>query len=183
MSEKYKIRDQDRLYFITISVEQWIDVFIWIDYKDLIVDSLRYCQKEKGLQIYAWCLMTSHLHLIVAKGGSEDLEDIIRDFKKYTSVHICRSIENNGQESRREWMLWMFSRLALKSKKHKKYSFWQDGYHPIELTDNFLIDQKLEYIHQNPVKEGIVYRPEDYVYSSAAAYAGMESILNVLIIS
>ena len=109
MSEKYKVHDQDSPYFVTFAVESWVDVFTRQLYKDLIVDSLRFCQKEKGLIIYAWCLMTNHIHLIVGRNGTETIGSIIRDFKKFTAVHICRAIENNGSESRRLWMLRIFA--------------------------------------------------------------------------
>ena len=65
------------------------------------------------------------------------------------------------------------------SKKHMKYKFWQNEYHPVELYSNELIDQKLEYIHNNPVKEGIVEAPEDYLYSSARDYSGMKGLLEI----
>ena len=179
MSEKYKIRDQDRIYFIIFSVVQWVDVFTRPLYKEIIIDNLKYCQHHKGLEIYAWCLMTSHLHMIVGRNGEQDIQNIIRDFKKYTSVKIVKAIEENGQESRREWLLWMFRKLAEKSKKHQKYCFWQNEYHPIELDRADIMQQKLDYIHDNPVKEQIVNSSEGYLYSSAIDYAGGKGLLAV----
>jgi putative transposase len=179
MSEKYKVRDQDRPYFITFAVEAWVDVFTRRLYKDIVLDSLRFCQREKGLILYAWCLMTNHIHLIVGRGGEDKIEDIIRDFKKYTSVHICRAIESNAVESRKAWMLSVFADAALNSRKHQKYKFWQNEYHPVELSTNAIMDQKLDYVHNNPVKDGFVDRPEEYLYSSARDYAGMRGLLEV----
>ena len=179
MSEKYKIQDQSRPYFITFAVENWVDVFTRQNYKDILLDSLRFCQKEKGLVIYAWCLMTNHIHLIVARNGTETIDSIIRDFKKYTSVHICRAIESNHSESRRLWMLQLFSAAAMNSSKHQKYKFWENEYHPVELFSSAVIDQKLDYIHNNPVKEGFVDKPEEYVYSSARDYCGVKGLLEV----
>jgi REP element-mobilizing transposase RayT len=92
MSDKYKISDPDRPYFITMTVTGWIDIFTRKSYKILIVESLRYCQKEKGLEIFGWCLMSNHLHLIVRSNGENSLSDIIRDFKKYTSKKIVSMI-------------------------------------------------------------------------------------------
>ena len=92
MSGKYKIRDQSRLYFVTFAVIEWIDVFTRQEYRDLLLDSLRYCQKEKGLEIYAWCIMSNHIHLIVGKEKESKIEEIVLDFKKFTSVKICRAI-------------------------------------------------------------------------------------------
>lgn len=179
MSEKYKIRDQDRAYFITFAVEGWVDVFTRQSYKEIVLDSLRFCQREKGLVLYSWCLMTNHIHLIVGRKGDAKIEDIIRDFKKYTSVTICRTIESSPKESRREWMLTIFRNSAMESGKHTKYKFWQNEYHPIELFYNAMMDQKLDYVHNNPVKEGIVESPEDYLYSSARDYCGKKGLLEV----
>lgn len=103
----------------------------------------------------------------------------MRDFKKFTSVQICRSIEGNMLESRKSWMLNVFKSAASDSAKHEKYKFWQNEYHPIELNDNTMMDQKLEYVHDNPVKEGIVVKPEDYMYSSARDYAGIKGLLDI----
>ena len=179
MSEKYKILDQDRPYFVTFTVESWVDVFTRQTYKDILLDSLCYCQKEKGLIVYAWCLMTNHIHLIVGRRSENKIEEIVRDFKKYTSVHISRAIENNSLESRKSWMLNIFRTAASESKKHEKHKFWQNDYHPVELFNNEMMDQKLDYIHENPVKEGIVQKPEDYLYSSARDYAGMKGLVEI----
>ena len=179
MSEKYKIRDQNKLYFVTFAVVGWIDVFTRREYRDLVIESLKYCQKEKGLEIYAWCIMSNHIHLIVGREGELKIEEIIRDFKKFTSVHIARAIEANMSESRREWMLELFSRAASDSKKHVKYMFCQNEYHPIELSTNEMMDQRLDYIHNNPVEAGIVDKAEDYLYSSVRDYTGIKGLLDV----
>jgi putative transposase len=173
MSEKYKIRDQNKLYFITFAVVDWIDVFTRQEYRNILLESLRHCQKEKGLEVYAWCIMSNHIHMIVRRVKEEiKIEDIIRDFKKFTSVHLCRAIESNVSESRREWMLNMFAIAATMSKKHVKYMFWQNEYHPIELSSQIMAKQKLDYTHNNPVTAGIVERAEEYLYSSARDYYG-----------
>jgi hypothetical protein len=93
---------------------------------------------------------------------------------------VCRAIEGNPTESRKEWMLTIFASLASESIKHIKYKFWQNEYHPVELFYNEMMDQKLDYIHENPVKEGVVENPEDYLYSSARDYAGKKGQLDVV---
>ncbi|WP_424964142.1 REP-associated tyrosine transposase [Ekhidna sp.] len=179
MSEKYKIRDQDKIYFVTFSVVKWIDVFTRPVYKEIIIENLKYCQEHKGLEIYAWCLMSNHIHLIVGRNGQEKIQNIVRDFKKYTSVKLIKAIKENPQESRREWLLWMFRKLAEKSNKHQKYCFWQNEYHPIELSDAKMMQQKLDYIHNNPLEEQIVNNPEDYRYSSAIDYSGGKGLIDI----
>lgn len=170
MSEKYKISNQDKLHFITFAVVYWVDVFTRQQYREIVIDSLKFCQKEKGLVVSAWCLMSNHIHLIIGTKGDNNIEDIVRDFKKFTSVHICRAIEDNYRESRRQWMLDLFRKAAHESGKHQKYQFWQNQYHPIILDTNEVLDQKLEYVHDNPVRAGIVDTPEEYLYSSARDY-------------
>ncbi len=179
MSEKYKVGDQDMLHFVTFAVVQWVDVFTRQMYRDILLDSLKHCQKEKGLVLSAWCLMSNHIHMIVGREEKNMIEEIIRDFKKYTSVHICRAIEKNPKESRRKWMLEIFRDEAINSKKHQKYCFWQNSYHPIELSYTRIMDQKLNYTHDNPVKAGIVECAEDYLYSSARNYVGMKGLIEV----
>lgn len=183
MSEKYKIRNQEKTYYVTFAVINWIDVFTRREYIEILLSSLQFCQKEKGLEIYAWCIMSSHVHFILGTEGKNKLEDIVRDFKKYSSVQICRAIESNPVESRREWLLWMFKRAAAKTNKHVKYCFWQNEYHPIELSDNNMMDQKLEYIHMNPVVAGLVEEPWHYTYSSAKDYTGMKGLLKIKFIN
>ena len=107
--------------------------------------------------------MSNHIHLIVGRNGGKNIEHIIRDFKKYTSVQICKAVEENMHESRKQWMLKLFSQAAGGSNKHVKYKFWQNVYHPIELSTNKLMDEKLEYIHNNPVVSGVVEDPACYL--------------------
>jgi len=158
-------------------------VFTRREYKDFLVESLQYCQKEKGLTIYAWCIMSNHIHLMVSTSKDFKLEYTIRDFKKYTSVHLCRMIEKNINESRREWMIESFRKAASKRRKHIKYQLRQASYHPVELSTNEMIDQRLDYFHFNPVKAGIVGEPEHYLYSSALDYmTGRKGMLEVALI-
>ena len=173
MSTQYRYENPKGLYFVTQTVQHWIDIFTRREYKDIIVESLDFCQKEKGLEIFAWVIMTNHLHLIIKAKEGFLLENIIRDFKKFTSKAIIKLILENPQESRKEWLL-----RGLKTEKG--YSFWQTGNHQIELWTNAVIDEKLKYIHDNPVKSGIVFHAEDYLYSSAVDYAGEKGLLDII---
>ena len=183
MSRKYKIRDQDQLYFVTFTVINWIDVFIRQRYRDIFLDSLRYCQQHKGLEVCAYCIMSSHVHLIIGRNSEPSLQGIIRDIKKFTSVKIIEAIIDNERESRKKWLLWFFERAGKRNPSNTTYQFWQNHSHPIELNTNSIVDQKLDYIHNNPVKAGIVLSPEDYLYSSAINYAGRaEKLLEVILL-
>ncbi|MFI5453636.1 REP-associated tyrosine transposase [Pedobacter sp. UC225_61] len=182
MSIKYKIRNQERLYFVSFAVVYWLDIFIRNEYKDILIDNLNYCQKEKGLEIYGWCIMSSHVHLIIGTNGNKT-EDILRDFKGFTSKCLRKSITENPTESRKEWLLWMMQRAGSKNSNNKDFQFWQQDNHPIELWDNYMMEQKLDYIHDNPVSSGIVNEPMHYLYSSARDYAGIKGLLDIKLIS
>lgn len=120
--------------------------------------------------------------MIVSSATEASVSDILRDFKKFTSKRIMAELETDPQESRREWMLDRFRFAGANDKKISKYGFWQEGNHPelIYLHDFFL--QKLNYIHNNPVKQEIVARQEDYLYSSAVSYAGDKGLLEVILV-
>ncbi len=123
-----------------------------IIYRDIVVDSLNYSVEKKGLIIYSWVLMTNHIHLII-RSKKEPLENIMRDLKRYTSREVLKTIQENSQGSRKEWMLWLFERVGKKNANNTNYQFWQQNNHPIELgTESFDIDKYMDYIHENPVK-------------------------------
>ena len=166
----------DKAYYITMTVVGWLDVFTRKNHRDVLIESLKYCQKEKGLIIYAYVIMSNHIHMIVQTSEPHQIKDTIRDFKKFTSKKILFQIQNEP-ESRREWMLKIFEDEAEQSKKHKTYKFWQVGNHAIEVfTEKFIWD-KINYIHENPVRAGLVKQQWDWVYSSASNYQDKESVL------
>ena len=175
MSRKYKFYNPVGVYFVSFAVKDWIDVFTRNEYKDILIESLDFCQKHKGLEIFAWCIMTNHVHLIIRAQEGYLLQDILRDFKRFTSNTILKAIKDNPQESRKEWLLAQF-------KTEDGMCFWQSHNKSIELWSNELIDQKLNYLHENPVEEGLVFRAEQYVYSSAIDYAGEKGLLDIIII-
>jgi REP element-mobilizing transposase RayT len=170
MATRYRFRDNEKPHFITYSVVNWIDVFSRETYTQILIDSLRYCISGKGLQLHAWVIMTNHVHLIVSANEGQELVAIIRDHKKFTSRMIIAAIEENAQESRKDWLLWMFKRAGERNSNNEKYQFWQQGNHPIELSTNEIITQRLDYLHNNPVKAGYVWEPQHYKYSSAIDY-------------
>jgi len=168
----------DKAYFLTLTVVNWIDVFTRKNHRDAIISCLKYCQKEKGLIIFAYCLMSNHIHIIANAEKSFLLKDTIRDFKKFTSKKIVAQIQNET-ESRREWMLKLFEDEAEPSKRHKYYKFWQEGNHAIELFSEKFVWDKINYIHNNPVEAGLVKQAHEWIYSSASNYLDLESIIEV----
>lgn len=183
MSRKYKIYDQDQLYFVTFTIIEWIDLFTRQIYRDILLESLNFCQKNKGLDLCAYCFMSSHIHLIIGRSGEENLEDIIRDLKKFTSKKFIETIQNFDDESRRDFLLFNFRKTGNKNINNSVFQIWQQHNHPIELNSKEKIERCLNYIHENPVKAGIVLKPEDYLYSSAINYAGLpEKLIDVVLI-
>ncbi len=181
MSTKYKATTTEDCYFVTITTVGWIDVFTRLNQRQNIIKALQYCQENKGLEIYAYCIMSSHIHLLCKATNDFILSDIMRDFKKFTSKKIIQII-NDEPESRREWMLDYFKKASVHFKKEQQYKVWQNGYHAEHIFSNKFIKQKVNYIHLNPVKEKIVTLPEDYYFSSARNYASLENELEVILL-
>ena len=170
MSTKYKFKNSDGRYFIRFSTLECIDVFTRKGYKDILVENLRYCQNEKGLEVFAWCIITNHVHLIAWAKEGYLLQDIIRDFKKHTSKVRIKTISGIAKESRKVWMLELFGRAGKKNSGNKDYQSWRQDNHPIEVWSEEVINQKLLYLHNNAVMEGYVDKAEEYLHSSARDY-------------
>jgi putative transposase len=175
----YFIHDQQAVYYMTFTVVGWIDVFSRQSYRDMLVESFKYCQHNKGLHLHAYVIMSNHIHLIASVGEGNSLSDFVRDSKKFTAKQILESIENSGIESRRDWMLHQFKYYASRHSRNEIYQLWEHENHFIELSTPAFTQQKIDYIHENPVKAGLVYKAEDYVYSSASNYADIDQIIHV----
>ncbi len=141
---------------MTLTVVDWIDLFTRVAQKQLIVDSLKHCQEKKGLNIFGWCLMPSHLHLIANTEIPFQLSDVIRDFKRHRLKNSILLIQNEC-ENRSEWLLDKFGQAGRMHPKNKSYKVWRDKNHAIELFTERVTWQKLNYIHRNPVIDKIVY--------------------------
>jgi REP element-mobilizing transposase RayT len=173
MSGKYKPGEDAIPHFLTFTVIGWIDVFSRETYKEKLLESLQYCIEEKGLAVHAWVIMTNHVHLIVSTKNNK-IADVVRDIKKYTSRQIIELIEQNPKESRKEWMLNIFSFAGKSNNNNKNYQFWRQDYHPVELNTNEKLTQRLVYLHENPVRSGLVWEAWHYKYSSALDYSTNE---------
>ncbi|MBL6964555.1 MAG: transposase [Bacteroidetes bacterium] len=181
MSEKYKFHNPDGIYFVTSTIVEWIELFKDEKMCNIVLDSLKFCQQEKGLVIYAWCIMPNHIHLIISRKEGNLLSDILRDFKRFTSIKIAKDIETSVSEKDQK-LLNIFRNRANELKRIKKYKIWQDGNHPVELDTNKMLEDRLNYLHNNPVKKGIASVAEDYKYSSAKIYCGEKGLLEIEII-
>lgn len=175
MGEGYEIRDQSKAHFVTATVVDWVDVFTRRIYRDKLVDSLNYCINNKGMILYAYVIMSNHIHMIL-QAENDNLSDLLRDFKKHTAKAILRLIQSEP-ESRKKWMLGQFRSAALTHSRNSEYQFWKYGNHPEEIYTEKFLWSKLHYIHLNPVRAGIVERASEYLYSSAGNYVNGKGIL------
>lgn len=178
MGNAYQIQDQTRPYFLTFQVVGWADIFSRKVYRDIILHSFDYCRENKGLILFAYVIMTNHMHTIIqSKDG--DLSGLVRDIKKFTGKAILKEFSENKQESRREWLQMIFKYHAKFNKRAGTMQLWTHENHAVELSTNEMIDSRLEYIHENPVRAGWVEKSEDYMYSSARNYSGLPGIIEV----
>jgi REP element-mobilizing transposase RayT len=169
MSRNYKFHNPNGIYFVSFSIVYWISVFTREIYFDILINHLKFYQKERGLILYAYCIMPNHIHLIFRSELGKPAE-LLRDYKKITTRSTIKGINENPKESRKEWMLWMFQQAAKRDTRKSVHKFWQYHSNPIELWSNRVIDQKLDYIHNNPVVAGFVNKPFEWKYSSAQNY-------------
>lgn len=210
----FMVLPPDTVFFVTTTVIDWVDVFTRDEYKKIIVESLDFCRRKKGLRIYAWVLMTNHLHLILSHDvDNKHLASVIGDFKKFTSKAVIQAIIDNPKESRRRWLLAHFEEthivsnpdavcarskfnhghyIPVEERNHpslenvkddsmdyaksppaqhdKSYHLWQRGYDSYCIYNIKHLRQKIDYLHANPVRAGIVDHPRDYRHSSYRNY-------------
>lgn len=156
----------DDLYFVTLTIMGWIALFNRQSTRDIIVKGLQRGQEKESLEIYCYVLMSNHLHVICRRVGA-DLKEFMGRFKSFTAKEIIKSIHQDSREIRKEWMLREFRLFAQQSSQYKDYHIWHYTDYPILLYNNHIIEQKRNYIHNNPVRAGIVTDPTTYLYSSA----------------
>jgi len=147
-------------------------------YVDIVIESLTHCRKNKGLKLWAYVIMTNHVHVIMsAENGN--LSDVIRDFKRFTATTIMKQLRGNKRESRRKWMINLFCAAAQKHKRNIHYQFWRHDNHAVELVSRKFIMQKMGYIHNNPVAAGFVDHPDHWMYSSQRNYSDLQNLLDI----
>src|SRR5215204_2839201 len=103
MSDGYQITNQSAVYFLTFTVVDWMDVFSRKAYRDILIESFKFCREQKGLKIWGYVIMTNHVHCILS-ASNNNLSNVIRDWKHYTATHIIKAIQDPS-ESRSDWLL------------------------------------------------------------------------------
>ena len=161
------IIEQHACYYLTFNVVDWIDIFIRPVFKQIIVESLNHFIEKKGLTVYAWCLMSNHLHLMAQTKEGLSLSLLANDFKKFTTKIILEDIDAE-LEVRRNWMMKKFKDASLSLKLIDKFHVWQAPTNSvyIDLQNFDVVDEHLEYIHNNPVHHGFTKTMNSYPWSS-----------------
>jgi len=169
---RYKIYESTHPHFLTLTVLHWIPIFTNKESVEILLDSFRFLQKENNLKIYSYVILENHLHLIAS---SDDIAYSMRRFKSYTAKHILKLLQQKNVTT-------ILDQLAFYKKAHKKtaqYQLWQEGLQPKLIQDEAMMIQKIEYIHQNPVKRGYIDEPNHWRYSSARDYDGINGLLDI----
>ena len=172
MRSRYKIAELNAPHFVTCTIVNWLPVFTRGVYLDIITESLSFCRRQKGLLLHAYVILDNHLHLVVS---SDNLSDVIRDFKRHTAKEILVAARTGNKS----WLLKQFELFKSAHKDESKHQVWQEGVHPQAIMTEDVLRQKIEYIHYNPVKAGLVDRPEYWRYSSARNYLGQDGVLDI----
>lgn len=172
MRSRYQFENGKGLYFITSTIIEFIPVFTSEEYFQIIANSLSYCRKEKDIEILAYVIMDNHFHLLIYSDG---LSNKIKSIKRFTA----RQIINQSKEDNKDWLLNQFQYYKKKYKKKSKYQVWQEGVHPQLIQNIQMVKQKMEYIHLNPVRRGLIRKPEDWKYSSASNYIINKGVIEI----
>lgn len=177
MSRHYRhYADGHYLYFITSTIAGWLPLFLSHRYFTILTDAFACCRENKGLLRHAYVLMPAHFHIIASSQPMAALPGLIRDFKRYTSREITCCLEEDGSHL----LLQPFIQAAAKAGRNNDYAVWQPGYHPVAVFTERFFRQKLDYLHDNPVRKGYVHSPENWLYSSAGDYlAGTAGVVAI----
>jgi len=160
MRSRYLVREPNIAHFITCTVVQWLPVFTHTARFDILIDSLQFSREKKGLKIYSWVILDNHFHAILA---APDLARVLMELKRYTALKLIEQVK-------REKCDWLLHQLAFAKSRHKRdsdHQFWQEGSHAHALAGDAIMERTIDYIHNNPIKRGLVAGPEHWRYSSA----------------
>jgi REP element-mobilizing transposase RayT len=160
MRSRYRVHEPERVHFVTSTIVGWLPIFTSPACCQILVDAFAYAREHKGLCIHGWAIMDNHFHAVVA---APDLSATMADLKKFTARQLLAQIEREG----RDWLLKLLRDERAAHKTRSKAQVWQEGFHPQAVHDDAMMQQKLEYLHNNPVRRGWVASPEHWRYSSA----------------
>ncbi|MDB5982032.1 MAG: transposase [Pseudomonas sp.] len=169
---RYTITEPGKPHFLTCTVMEWLPLFTRPALVDILLDAWRYQQAHQGLRLYGYVVLENHLHYVAQ---APDLNKCVSTFKSFTARTMINYLEGKNAER-------VLHRLRFTKRAHKidrVYQVWQEGVHAGLIWSESVMRQKLDYIHDNPVKRGYVDRGEDWRYSSARDYAGLEGLIPI----
>ncbi|WP_455755979.1 REP-associated tyrosine transposase [Sulfurimonas sp.] len=169
---RYKIHEPTAPYFVTCTILHWIPIFTRLESTEIIFESLKYLQKSDNLKVHAYVILENHLHLVAS---SDDLANSMRKFKAHTAKEILKLLQANNIKT-------ILEQLAFYKKAHKKnttYQLWQEGIQPKLISSDKMMNEKINYIHQNPVKRGYIEDAVHWRYSSARDYDGVDGLIEI----
>jgi putative transposase len=153
-------------YYVTLTVVGWIDVFTRKEYVQEFMNSLQYWQEKNKLHLFAYVILSNHVHLILGETG-EDIGDMIARFKFHTATQLIRKINNNRDDNRGSWLMHMLSYFGKYEKDNANFQFWQHEEEVTELRGQDQLMKKIAFLYSRPVVSGLVSDPRHYIYSSA----------------
>ncbi len=169
---RYQYADPAQPHFLTCTVVEWLPVFTRQEAVQILFESWRYLQDNQGLQLYGFVILENHLHAVAQ---AENLLSTWSRFKSYTARRTIDLLK----EHRAKALLQRMQLTSKASRNDREYQFWQEGSHPQVIEETTMLRQKLDYIHQNPVKRGYVDKPEHWRWSSARNYHGEVGLVEV----
>jgi putative transposase len=170
---RYRIFETDHAYFLTCTIVGWLPVFTRPEAVQIVFDSWRFLQQNHALALYGYVILENHLHLIAS---APELSTALKSFKMFTARQLLHLLEQRSATV----LLRQLHALKLRHKSHSQYQVWQEGSHPQQVQNDAMMQQKLEYIHNNPVERGYVEDPVHWRYSSARNYAGLSGLIDVV---
>ena len=169
----YKFLEGDiNPYFVTSTIVDWLPLLAISEIAEIIISSLAFLQKEERITLYAYVIMKTHLHLVAS---SDNMSKEMANFRSYTARKSIDFFKEHNQQD----ILQLLSKQKLAERKDRDYQFWQEGVHPKRIYDRKMMRQKIMYIHENPVRKGYVENSENWIYSSAGAYDGINGLLDI----
>ncbi len=163
------IMNQYTIHTLKFEVCGYIDLFTHANYRDILIDSLQFARKNKGISLHAFCIMPSYLLLLVKANLPFRLSDFIRDYKKFTH-HLMMKIIQTEEEERRLWMLHQFAYYASRHNRNEDYQIWTNNSSPHIINSLDEAINSKEVIEAEPLIKKIVKDKSAYIYSSAATY-------------
>ena len=170
---RYRIVETEYPYFMTCTIVGWLPIFTRPAAVQIIYDSWKYLQRERGFKLLGYVILENDLHLIAA---APELPDVMQRFKSFTAHQIIDYLKQQNAQTLLAQLEWH----KLRHKTDSEFQVWQEGHHPEQIRTDAIMWQKLEYIHGNPRERGYVDEPVHWRYSSARNYAKMPGLIDVV---